>query len=218
MAATAIGTALTVERFRQSAIDSGRESLESAVQLLARHFDREFEDFSVLQKSIIAEMEGHGIASPDVFRGEMATLAMHKMLRAKANGWSDIAGANVFDSDGVLINSSKRWPVADVKISDRNYFNRLKNNPTFPEEIKVVPGRFGNGPAIVFARRVSGLHGEFLGVVTRAITPEQLESFFASTGLGEESSIAMHHQNGQLIAHIPRVDAMIGPEFPQRFG
>lgn len=38
MAATAIGTALTVERFRQSAIDSGRESLESAVQLLARHF------------------------------------------------------------------------------------------------------------------------------------------------------------------------------------
>lgn len=89
-------------------------------------------------------MEGHGIASPDVFRGEMATLAMHKMLRAKANGWSDIAGANVFDSDAVLINSSKRWPVADVKISDRNYFNRLKNNPTF--------GRDQGGPGSVRQR------------------------------------------------------------------
>ncbi|WFU43577.1 EAL domain-containing protein [Bradyrhizobium sp. CB82] len=213
MAATAIGTALTVERFRENAIESGRDSLESAVLLLARHFDREFEDFSVLQTSIIAEIESHGIESPDVFRGEMATLAMHEMLRAKASGWSDVAGANVFDSDGVLINSSKRWPVEHVTISDRGYFNRLKNNPVSQEEVEVVPGRFGGGPAIVFARRVSGLHGEFLGVVTRAITPERLESFFASTGLGDESSIAMHHRSGQLLARIPRVDAMIGQNF-----
>src|SRR5438309_1224089 len=71
----------------------------------------------------------------------------------------------------------------------------------------------GDGPAIVFARRVSGPHGEFLGMVSRAIAPEQLESFFASTGLGEESSIAMHHQNGQLLARIPHVDDMIGQNY-----
>jgi diguanylate cyclase (GGDEF)-like protein/PAS domain S-box-containing protein len=213
MAATAIGTALTVERFRQNAIESGRDGLESAVRLLARHFDREFADFSVLQTSIIAEIESHGIESPDVFRGEMATLAAHEMLRAKASGWSDVAGANVFDSNGVLINSSKSWPVADIKISDRDYFNRLKDDAASQEEVEVVPGRFGNEPAIVFAWRVSGPHREFLGVVTRAITPDQLESFFASTGLGHESSIAMHHQNGQLLARFPRVGAMIGQNF-----
>ncbi|MGY4499320.1 diguanylate cyclase (GGDEF)-like protein [Bradyrhizobium sp. GM24.11] len=213
MAAMAIGTGLTVDRFRQNAIESGRGSLESSVRLLARHFDREFEDFAVLQKSITAELEGHGIDSADVFRSEMATLAMHEVLRTKASGWSDVAGANVFDSNGVLINSSKRWPVADISVSDRFYFNRLKNDPSLQEEIEVVPGRLGNGPAIVFARRVSGPHGEFLGLVSRAITPEQLESFFASTGLGEESSIAMHHQNGQLLARVPHVDAMIGQNY-----
>lgn len=213
MAATAIGTALTIERFRQNAIESGRDSLESAVRLLAGHFDREFEHFSVLPTSIIAEMESHGIESPDVFRGEMATLAMHEMLRAKATGWSDVAGANLFDSNGVLINSSKRWPIADIRISDRRYFNRLKDNPASKEEVELVRGRFGSGPGIVFARRVSGLNGGFLGAVTRAITPDQLESFFATTGLGEESSIAMHHQNGQLLARIPRAEAMIGQNF-----
>ncbi|MEK9282728.1 EAL domain-containing protein [Bradyrhizobium sp. ISRA442] len=213
MAATAIGTALTVERFRQNAIEAGRENLESAVRLLARHFDREFEDFSVLQTSIIAEMESHGIASPDVFRGDMATLAVHEMLRGKASGWTDVSGANVFDASGVLINSSKRWPVDDIKISDRTYFKRLRTEPTSVEEVEVVPGRFRGGFAIVFARRVSGPHGEFLGVVTRAITPEQLEAFFVSTGLGEDSSIAMHHQNGQLLARIPRSHSMIGQNF-----
>ncbi|MFT4116747.1 EAL domain-containing protein [Bradyrhizobium sp.] len=213
MAATAIGTALTVDRFRQNAIESGRDNLESAVRLLARHFDREFEDFAVLQKSIIAELEGHGIESPDIFRSEMATLAMHEVLRNKASGWSDVAGANVFDSNGVLINSSKRWPVADISVADRGYFKRLKSDAASQEEVEVVPGRFGGGPAIVFARRVSGPHGEFLGMVSRAVAPEQLESFFASTGLGDESSIAMHHQNGQLLARIPHVDEMIGQNY-----
>lgn len=213
MAAMAIGTGLTVDRFRQNAIESGRDSLESSVRLLARHFDREFEDFAVLQKSIIAELEGHGIDSADVFRSEMATLAMHEVLRTKASGWSDVAGANVFDSNGVLINSSKRWPVADISVSDRGYFKRLKNDPASQEEIEVVPGRFGKGPAIVFARRVSSPHGEFLGLVSRAIAPEQLESFFASTGLGEESSISMHHQNGQLLARVPHVEEMIGQNY-----
>jgi diguanylate cyclase (GGDEF)-like protein len=213
MAATAIGTGLTVDRFRQNAIASGRESLESSVRLLARHFDREFEDFAVLQKSILAELESHGIDSADIFRSEMGTLAMHEVLRAKASGWSDVAGANVFDANGILINSSRRWPVADISVSDRGYFNRLKDDPSSQEEVEVVPGRFDRGPAIVFARRVSGPHGEFLGLVSRAITPEQLESFFASAGLGEESSIAMHHQNGQLLARIPHVDAMIGRNY-----
>ncbi|MDE5442900.1 EAL domain-containing protein [Bradyrhizobium sp. CSA207] len=213
MVATAIGTALTVDRFRQNAIESGRDSLESAVRLLARHFDREFEDFAVLQKSVIAELESHGIESADVFRSEMATLAVHEALRAKASGWTDVAGANVFDANGVLINSSRRWPVADISIGDRGYFNRLKNDPAAQEEIEVVAGRIGNAPVIVFARRVSGPRGEFFGIVSRAIAPDQLESFFASTGLGEDSSIAMHHQNGQLLARIPHVDAMIGQNY-----
>ncbi|MCK1712588.1 MULTISPECIES: EAL domain-containing protein [unclassified Bradyrhizobium] len=213
MAATAIGTALTVDRFRQNAIESGRDGLESAVRLLARHFDREFEDFAVLQKSIIAELESHGIESPDVFRSEMATLAVHEALRAKASGWTDFAGANLFDASGVLINSSRRWPVADISVADRGYFNRLKYDPASQEEIEVVAGRIGHAPVIVFARRVSGPRGEFFGIVSRAIAPDQIESFFASTGLGEDSSIAMHHQNGQLLARIPHVDDMIGRNY-----
>ena len=209
----AIGTGLAVERFRQDAIESGREGLESAVLLLARHFDRQFEDFSVLQKSIVAELESHTFDSPDVFRSEMATLAVHEVLRAKASGLADVAGANVFDCNGVLINSSQRWPVADVRISDRVYFNKLKNNPELLEEVEVVSSRFSSAKAIVFARRISGPRGEFLGVVSRAIAPGVLEAFFASTGLGPEASIAMHHRDGHMLARFPHAEALIGENF-----
>ena len=213
MMAIAIGTGLALERFKQDAIENGREGLESAVLLLARHFDRQFEDFSVLQKSIVAELESHTFNSPDVFRSEMATLAVHEVLRAKASGLADVAGANVFDSNGVLINSSQRWPVADVRISDRAYFNKLKNNPELLEEVEVVSSRFSSAKAIVFARRISGPHGEFLGVVSRAIAPDVLEAFFASAGLGPEASVAMHHRDGQLLARFPHAEALIGENF-----
>ncbi|WP_024514224.1 EAL domain-containing protein [Bradyrhizobium sp. Tv2a-2] len=213
MTAIAVGTGLAVERFRQDAIAEGSKGLESAVLLLQRHFDRQFEDFSVLQNSIIAELESHGIESPDAFRSEMATLAVHEVIRAQSSGWADVAGANVFDADGVLINSTQRWPVADVRIADRDYFKRLKNDPALAEEVEVVAGRFSPAKAIVFARRVSGPHGEFLGLVARAIPPELLESFFASAGLGAEAAVAMHHENGQLLARYPHAEALIGLNF-----
>jgi hypothetical protein len=122
MTAIVAGTGLTIERFRDNALSDARRGLESKVRLLALHFDRQFEDFSVLQESIAAELESYGIESSDVFRSEMGTLSIHEVLRSKANGWSDVAGANLFGADGFLINSSQRWPVGDIRISDRPYF------------------------------------------------------------------------------------------------
>ncbi len=213
MTAIAFGTGLAIARFRQDAIEDGRKGLESAVLLLARHFDRQFEDFAILQKSIIGQLEGYSIESADRFHSEMGTLEIHEIIRRQSSGWADVAGANIFDAEGVLINSSERWPVADIRISDRDYFNRLKYDPAFSEEVEVVASRFSSRKAVVFARRVSGPHGEFLGVVTRAIPPELLEAFFASAGLGADSSIAMHRDDGQLLARFPHVEAMIGANF-----
>ena len=217
MAATTIATGLTVERFRANAVENGRLNLENAVRLLSLHFDRQFEDFSVLQRDIVSDFEARGLESAAVFRSELGTLSAHELLRAKASGWSDIAGANVFNSNGVLINSSKRWPVGDATVFDRGYFHRLREAGPSAQEIEVVPSRLGDGFAIVFAGRVSGRQGEFLGVVTRAINPGQLEAFFASAGLGAESSISLHHRNGQLLARLPHVEFNDWPQFPLGF-
>lgn len=213
MAAIAIGTTLTISKFKESAIETSKQELESAVLLLARHFDQQLDDFSVLQKEIVAELQSEEMSSPDVFESEMGTLAIHEMLRDKASGWRDLAGANLFDSKGSLVNSSQRWPVADINISDRAYFRKLANDVTLSQAIDVVPGRFASGHSIVIARRISGPQGEFLGVVNRAVRPEVLESFFASVGLGPEATIAMHRTDGSLLARYPHVEAMIGENF-----
>ena len=213
MVAIAVGTAVTVAKFRESAIETGKQGLESAVLLLARHFDQQLDDFAILQKDIVTELQAQGISQPDIFGSEMGTLAIHEILRAKVSGQRDVAGVNLFDSKGTLINSSQGWPVADIQIADRAFFGILSGDATIEQTVDVVPGRFAPGHSIVFARKVLGPHGEFLGVVTRAVRPETLETFFASAGLGPQSTIALHHRKGILLARFPHVEAMIGENF-----
>ena len=212
MGMIAIGTAMTIERFRENAIEGSAQTLDSAVVLLARHFDQQFKDFASLQNEIVSEFEADYVDAPDL-AGEMSTLAIHEMLHSKLSERSDVAGVNIFDSEGVLINSSQQWPVPDIRITDRGFFQRLRRDPQLALDIEVVPSRFASSVAIVFARKIRGPYGEFLGVVTRAIAPEALESFFASAGLGPEASITMHHRDGTLLARFPHVPDLIGQNF-----
>jgi diguanylate cyclase (GGDEF)-like protein len=214
IAAIAIGTAVAVGNFRERALVSSERELENTVLLLTRHFDQQLEDFTVIQKDVVAQIHRAGITSPDGFRAQMATPEWHDVLKARVGAYSDVAGVNVFDSNGVLINSSEAWPVRDVNIADRNYFKALKSgSAATPVLIELTQSRFSRGWATVISHRVTGPNGELLGVVNRAITPAHFEKFFASVALGENSAISMYHRDGTLLARYPHVEEIIGKKF-----
>src|SRR5712672_4092484 len=143
IAAITIGTTIMAGNFRERALNSSKRELENTVLLLARHFDKQFEDFTVIQKDAIRQIQLTGITSPDIFRGEMATLEWHEVLRVRAEGYSDVAGVNLFDSEGVLINSSDTWPVPDINVSDRPYFKAFKSGAAVtPVLVELVRSRF----------------------------------------------------------------------------
>uniref|UniRef100_UPI0035DCBFAA hypothetical protein n=1 Tax=Bradyrhizobium altum TaxID=1571202 RepID=UPI0035DCBFAA len=50
-------------------------------------------------------------------------------------------------------------------------------------------------------------------MVTRAISPDVLDTFFASAGLGSEAPVSMHHRDGALLARFPHVEELIGQNF-----
>jgi diguanylate cyclase (GGDEF)-like protein len=211
IAATAMGTAAMVFDFRERALNSSERELENTVLLLARHFDEKFEDLTLIQKDVVAEIAKGGFSSPDRFRSEMATLEMHEVLRAKVGGHFDAASANVFDSEGTLINSSDVWPVPDIKIADRGFFRAFKSGTAAtPILIELVHGRLSGVRETIITHKITGPHGEFLGVINRVITPEKFEKYFASVALGEGAAISMYHRDGTLLARYPHIDAMIG--------
>src|SRR5260370_8461786 len=86
-----IGTTIMAGNFRERALNSSKRELENTVLLLARHFDQHLEDFTVVQRLVVAQIEAVGITSSDIFRGEMATLEWHEVLRVKSHRYSTIS-------------------------------------------------------------------------------------------------------------------------------
>jgi diguanylate cyclase (GGDEF)-like protein len=210
IAAIAIGTTIMVDNFRERALSSNERELENTVLLVARHFDQQLEDFTIILKDIAGQIHSDGMP-PEIFRGQLATLEWHEALRKKVGAYSDIAGINVFDAGGTLINSSEVWPVPDVKIDDRGFFRAFKSGTAAtPVLVELARGRIAGGWATIIAHKVTGPKGEFVGVVARAIAPATFEKYFASVALGEGAAISMYHRDGTLLARYPHIERMIG--------
>jgi diguanylate cyclase (GGDEF)-like protein/PAS domain S-box-containing protein len=214
IASIAIGTTIMAGNFRERAIESAEQQLQNTVLLMARHFDQQLEDFMSVQRDLVAQIEGSKIATPDAFRAQLSSTQWHDLLRLRLRAYTDVAGVNVFDADGALINSSEYWPVPDIRITDRNFFTAFKSGSQFERfRIELVRGRFHSGWATVVACKVTGPNGEFLGVVTRAITPANFEHFFGAVTLAPGAAISMHHRDGTLLARYPRAPEMVGRNF-----
>lgn len=205
------GTAITAVNFRQRALDNAARELENTTLLLTRHFDRELANFEEPQKDIVLWIARSGIASAEYFGRQAATEDFHRKLETFAGTTAETAGINVFDANGQLVNSSRSWPVRDINIADRAYFKQLSSDRYSPMVLlEAVNSRFTGGWSTVVARKVSSPSGEFLGVVTRGISPSNLESFFESLKLEGESSISLVHRDGTLLARYPHIERMIG--------
>jgi diguanylate cyclase (GGDEF)-like protein len=214
VAAIAVGTAVTVSNFRDRALESSERELQNTVFLLARHFDQQLDDLQVPLDDLIKHMDAVGIVSPDDFRRELSTKETHLLIKAKVSGASEIAGINIYDADGILINSSNSPVVPYVNIADRAYYKALKSSPDVRQsQVEMVRSRYSGGWRTIVARKMVGPKGEFLGVISRAIAPERFEEFFSTVALGQDATISMNHRDGTLIARFPHAEDMIGRNF-----
>ena len=214
IASIVIGTAVTIYSFRQRALNKSERELENTVLLLARHFDEKLDDFEAVQKDLVRRWQSAGVDTPEAFKRQMSSADQHRALQTAVDGLSDVAGINVFDATGRLINSSDFWPVPDINIADREYFREFQSDPWSPS-VLVAPmlGRFTGGWTTVIARKVVGPKGQFLGVVSRGVSPANFEKFFETLALGEGAAITMMHRDGTMLARYPHVEAMIGENF-----
>ena len=212
IASLVVGTAITVSNFRERALNNSERELENTVLLLARHFDRQLHDFEAIQNDVVRRIERSGVASPEEFRRQVSTERFHANLKGLADGLSDVAGIHVFDANGQLINSSQSWPVAAVNIADQSYFRDFAADDRSPR-VRLAPVNGTAGWTTVIARKVVGPNGQFLGVVSRDMSPANLESFFESVALGPGSAISMLHRDGTMLARYPHIEAMIGRNF-----
>ncbi|AWL92491.2 MULTISPECIES: bifunctional diguanylate cyclase/phosphodiesterase [Bradyrhizobium] len=207
-------TAMAVGEFRERTLANRERELENTVQLIARHFDQQFEDSDVVAADLIGQMNLVEVTSPAMFRERMSGPAANQMLRSKISSVSYLGDIAIYDADGDLISWSRPHPLPKINVSSRAYFQTFKTNPqSEPVLLESVRSFIINKWTTIVARRLTGADGTFLGAMVRRIDPDSYQHYFASVALAEGTAISLFDREGKMLARYPHLEELIGRNF-----
>ncbi|WGD52338.1 EAL domain-containing protein [Bradyrhizobium sp. CB1650] len=207
-------TAMAVGEFRERSLTNRERELENTVQLIARHFDQQFEDSDFIAADLIGQMRLPEITSPEMFRERMSGPAANQMLRSKVSSVSYLGDIAIYDAGGELINWSRAQPLPKINISSRAYFQTFKSNPLGePVLLESVRSYILGKWTTIVARRLSAPDGTFFGAMVRRIDPDSYQRYFASVALADGAAISLFDREGKMLARYPHVEELIGRSF-----
>ena len=138
---------------------------------------------------------------------------IHVLLRSRIEGMPHIGALFVVDEHGTVVNASADFPIPQVRVADRDYFQFHRNKPG--GEVFIGPplvNRMGGKWTVHMSHRVNRPDGAFAGVVVAALNLDYFEQLH-NLKLEYISPIALYLSDGRLLTRTPRNEAMIGRAF-----
>ncbi|VIO75977.1 bifunctional diguanylate cyclase/phosphodiesterase [Bradyrhizobium ivorense] len=209
--AITLGTGYLALQFRERALEMSERELNNTALLLSRHFDQQLSDLQHVHDDIVSYLQVGQVDTADQFEKTMSLLSAHEMLRTRLAALPHVGGLNVFNAKGWLINSSEMWPVPDINIADRRYYQEFTSGrPTSPVIVEPAMSKVTGNWTTIFARRITGRNGEIIGFASRGVEPSHFEDFVASLALHGDTVISMIHRDGTIIARYPQDTSVVG--------
>jgi signal transduction histidine kinase len=205
--------AAVILRLRKSELAGEEKQLQNLSLNLAEEASRSFRPVDLVVSSLVKEIEAEGVTDGTSFERKMAAHDFHLRLVEAIGGVPQLSAITVIGSDGKLIDSSRQWPIPNISVADRDYFQALKDDPHRESYISRPAQNRATGAWTIFlAHRVNGPHGQFLGIILGAIETRYFEDFYRAISIGEGTSIVMQRSDGVMLARFPQTDA-IGKAF-----
>lgn len=124
--------------------------------------------------------------------GRIDSRAMTAFLRRQQSRLAIADGLRITDAGGSVAYGADAELPARVSIADRDYFQHLRDQPTRGLVIsRPVLGKISGKWVLIFARRLSGPRGEFLGIVIAPVTIEWFEKMFRRLDVGPNGAVVL---------------------------
>jgi hypothetical protein len=179
--------------------------------VLAEQTARSIQAVDLVLQEVQGIVAAAGVDNPAQFESSMGSEEVHRFLvdRLKLLPQTDAIG--LVGENGRLINGSRFWPVPTVDLSDRDYFNHLRQHREPAVFISnPVMSRITGGWSFFLARRIEGPQGEFLGVVLGLVDIRYFEGFYQAITLREGGSVGLFRRDGTMLARYPHAEGMMG--------
>src|SRR6266851_3266138 len=208
---TVIAAGLTIWDRREEAITTYQREMKNLGVVLAEQTDRSMQAVDLVLEEVRFKALATGIENPKQFESLIGTEKFHHFLAGRAANLPQSKGIGLVDANGNFVNGSRLWPTPALNFSDRDYYSYFREHDDPGIFISApVRNRVDEAWTFFLTRRISGPHGEFLGIVLGVIDIRHFEEFFKSIILQPGGAVTVFRHDGTMLARHPHVEKMMG--------
>jgi hypothetical protein len=208
---TVIAAGFAIWNLRGERLADEMQNTKNLAVVLAEQTTRSFQAVDLVLQEMQAMVLAAAIEKPDQFKLRMGTEEVHDFLAGRVKSLPQANAVALFDAAGRLANFSRPWPIPVMDVSDREYFQFLRDHPApVPFIGPPVRSKVSGAWTITIARRLSGPNGEFFGIAAGYVEARYFEDFYKAISREAGESVSLFHRDGTLLARHPHIEEMTG--------
>jgi two-component system, LuxR family, sensor kinase FixL len=200
----ALGT-LTATQY-DHALRKAEVTSENTARLLEEHALRTFDAGLLLLDRLNERVEAVGLSRIGTSEVEW------RNTKAVADALPQITSLWVLDAQGNGVLGTVEFPVHDVNVADRAYFQA---HETGSDTVigATVQGRATGTPSFTVSHRLAKADGSFAGVVIAAISVSYFADFYATLDVGRTGTVGIIRDDGEVIVRQPWRDEYLAQSY-----
>ncbi len=196
-------TSMVLDR-RASDLAAAEHEIDSLSLALTEQTSLAFGAVDFALHSLRDRIAAAGVASPEALAATMGTAEVHHMLRDVVAGLSQMDVISIVGVDGRIINYSRKWPVSDTVLLERDFFYTLRDDRSIDVFIgKPVRSRETGRELIYMARPITAPDHTFLGIVVGAVRINYFGNLYRAVSAGDGRVVGLQRRDGVMLARYP---------------
>src|ERR1043166_2788999 len=123
-------SAAAILNSRERALSLAEQQLQNLAFVLAGHATTTFEIIDRVEANLAERIAAAAITSPQDFEQKFAGHDTHLMLKDRKLGLPHVGAFTLVNAQGKIFNFSRSWPIPELDVSDRSFFQVLKADRT----------------------------------------------------------------------------------------
>jgi signal transduction histidine kinase len=182
---------------------------------LSEHAAQTFISAEVALKSIYSALPQSSLTSEAALKQYASQKAVHLLLAEKISSNPLIDVASIALVDGSVANFSRSYPPPSINLSERDYFQWLRDHSEAKIYFSIPVKNKGTGKWVFYvAKRLQSPNGDFIGTLQIGVSAENFSEFYKKviSNLGDGASVALYRDDFSLMTSYPFKEDLVGKQ------
>ena len=215
MIAAFVAVGFATWQFRKDVIEDSVAHVRNLSIVLSGQVERSIQSIDITLIDLLEHIALASVDSEDDLSKLVNSDYYQHLLRERLDRLPQVHGALIFGATGAPFTATYRNGKA-ANISDGDYFSEMKNDfaPGLAISLPVV-NRATGVTNLVFARRIIGRTGAFIGVILIPMAVDYFESIYAPIKSVGSVRMTLARRDGTVVLRFPDFASAIGTSLPK---